>query len=66
MLEKNEISKKLYSYYKEVYGELETDQWFEQPAINVWVFGRDEKIVTLKCLVLTGVVKSKEETKSVV
>ena len=66
MLEKNEISKKLYNYYKEVYGELETDQWFEQPAINVWVFERDGKIVTLKCHVLTGVVESKEETKSVV
>lgn len=61
LLEKQEISKFLYEFYKEKYGELETDKWFEQPAVNVWVFERDGKIITLKCHILTGEVEAKEE-----
>lgn len=55
LLDKQEISQFLYEFYKETYGELETDKWFEQPAVNVWVFERDGKIITLKCHILTGV-----------
>lgn len=61
ILEKQEINKFLYDFYKENYGELETDQWFEQPAVNVWVFKRDGKIITLKCHILTGKVEANEE-----
>ena len=61
LLEKQEISKFLYEFYKEKYGELETDKWFEQPAVNVWVFERDGKIITLKCHILTGETEAKEE-----
>ena len=61
ILEKNEINQLLYDYYKENYGELKTDKWFEQPAVNVWVFGREEKIITLKCHILNGNVEAKEE-----
>jgi len=61
LLEKSQMSQYLYNYYKENYGELETDKWYEQPAVNVWVFGRDEKVITLKCHVLTGEVEAKEE-----
>lgn len=60
-LEKQEISQFLYEFYKEKYGESETDKWFEQPAVNVWVFERDGKIITLKCHILTGEVEAKEE-----
>ncbi len=60
-LEKQEISQFLYEFYKEKYGESETDKWFEQPAVNVWVFERDGKIITLKCHILTGKVEAKEE-----
>ena len=35
ILEKQEINKFLYDFYKETYGELKTDKWFEQPAVNV-------------------------------
>lgn len=61
LLEKQKISQFLYEFYKEKYGELETDKWFEQPAVNVWVFERDGKIITLKCHILTGEVEAKEE-----
>ncbi len=61
LLEKQEISKFLYEFYKEMYGKLETDKWFEQLAVNVWVFERDGKIITLKCHILTGEVEAKEE-----
>ena len=61
ILEKNEINQLLYDYYKENYGELKTDKWFEQPAANVWVFGREDKIITLKCHILNGTVEAKEE-----
>lgn len=61
LLEKQEISKFLYEFYIETYGELETDKWFEQPAANIWTFERDGKIITLKCHILTGEVEAKEE-----
>lgn len=63
LLEKKEINKLLYDFYKEKYGEFETDKWFEQPAVNVWVFERDGKIITLKCHMLIGKIEAKEETK---
>ena len=63
LLEKQEISQFLYEFYKEKYGESETDKWFEQPAVNVWVFERDGKIITLKCHILTGEVEAKEEMR---
>ena len=53
--------KPLYEYYKENYGEKETDVWYEQPSLNVWVFGRDNKIITLKCHILSGEVTEKIE-----
>ena len=61
LFEKKEMNQFLYEFYKETYGELETDKWFEQPAVNVWVFERDGKIITLKCHILTGKVEAKEE-----
>ena len=61
ILEKNMMNEHLYNYYKENYGELKTDKWFEQPAVNVWVFEREGKIIILKCHILNGNVEAKEE-----
>ena len=61
ILNKSEMSQNLYDYYKEVYGEKDTDYWYEQPAVNVWVFRRDNKVITLKSHILTGEVDVKEE-----
>lgn len=54
ILEKEQFNNNLYKYYMEHYGERDTDTWYEQPAVNVWVFGRDGKIITLKSHILTG------------
>lgn len=54
ILKKDEFNNLLYKYYVEKYGELDTDKWYEQPAVNVWVFERDDKIITLKSHILTG------------
>ena len=56
ILEKEELNNYLYKYYVENYGERDTDEWFEQPAVNVIVFKRDGKYITLKSHILTGAV----------
>lgn len=47
---KEMYAKKLSEYYIEKYGERDTDVWYQQPAVNVWVFGRDDKIISLKAM----------------
>ena len=54
LLTKTQFQEILRQYYIEHYGEQSSDKWYEQTAINVWVFVRDEKIITIKSHVLTG------------
>lgn len=54
ILTKEQLVNNLYKYYVEHYGERDTDEWFEQPANNVWLFVRNGEIITLKCHMLTG------------
>lgn len=54
ILTKEQFNSNLYKYYVEHYGERETDEWFEQPAVNVIVFKRDGKYISLKSHILTG------------
>lgn len=61
IFDKEKYTKNLYEYYQKNYGELDTDIWYEQPAVNVWVFGRDNKIITLKSHILTGEVTEQIE-----
>lgn len=56
ILSKEKISDCLWQYYVQNYGKDDSDIWYDQPAANVWMFGRNGKILTLKCHVLTGVV----------
>ena len=51
--DKEKINQSLLDFYIKKYGECESDQWFEQPAVNVVVFKRDNKIITLKCDIRT-------------
>ena len=51
----------LHNYYLTHYGEQDTDRWYEQPAVNVRVFGRGRTIVTLKSHVLTGIITEQTE-----
>ena len=61
ILDKEIHAKKLREYYLENYGEKETDIWYEKPAVNVCVFGRDNCIITLISHILTGEVNEKVE-----
>lgn len=54
ILTKEEFNKALYEYYMESCGERETDIWYEQPSVNVWVFERDGMYVNLNSHILTG------------
>ena len=63
ILDKKEFQQRLGSFYKEKYGERDSDDWFEQPAVNVWVFERDGEIITLKCHILTGEVSVRTEKR---
>ena len=53
--------KKLYEYYIENFGESEKDIWLEKPAVNVSVFWRDNKVITLKCDVRTKEITEYQE-----
>ena len=48
-LTKQQIHTKLNNYYKENYGELDTDEWYVNPSDNVWKFIRDGKHIILAC-----------------
>lgn len=61
VFDKQMYTKNLKDYYVRNYGEKENDIWYEQPAVNVWVFGRDNKIITLKSSILTGEVTEQIE-----
>ena len=61
ILKKEQFNEYLYKYYKEHYGDKDTDVWHEQPAVNVWVFCRDGKYITLKSHILTGEVTEQIE-----
>lgn len=60
-LDKKEYAERLREFYLRNYGERESDVWYEQPAVNVWVFSREGRIVTLKSHVLTGSVSEYSE-----
>lgn len=61
ILTEKQLHSRLDKYYKENYGERDTDDWFVNPAVNVWLFVRDGKLITLQCHVLTGEVTEKVE-----
>ncbi|MBE6021214.1 MAG: hypothetical protein E7228_05685 [Clostridiales bacterium] len=61
ILTREQFNEKLYQHYISHYGEKDTDVWYEQPAVNVWVFGRDGKYITLKSHILTGEVEEQIE-----
>lgn len=61
ILSQDRISDCLWQYYLYNYGDNWADVWYEQPASNVWVFGKDGKIITLKCHILTGEVTEHTE-----
>lgn len=49
-----QLHNRLNKYYKNVYGESDFDEWFVNPADNIWKFVRDGKTITLVADVFTG------------
>ena len=54
ILTKEEFNKALYEFYMEECGLQDTDIWYEQPSVNVWVFERDGAYINLNSHILTG------------
>jgi hypothetical protein len=54
LLTDKQLHSRLNKYYKKHFGELDTDEWYVNPANNVWKFKRDGKTIILKCHVVTG------------
>ncbi len=63
LLTKEQLNNVLKEYYVQHFGANDTDEWYEQPAVNVWVFQRDGKYISLKAHILTGEVEEFIETK---
>ena len=60
ILTEKQLFSRLNKYYKEHYGELDTDEWYVNPEENIWKFVRNEKTIVLVCDIYTGEVKEKE------
>lgn len=58
-LTEKQLHTRLNNYYKRHYGKLDTDEWYVNPAENIWKFIRDEKTIILECNIYTGEVKEK-------
>lgn len=56
-----ELNQKLYEYYIEHYKAIDTDIWFEKPAVNVCVFKRGNRFISLKAHILTGEIEESFE-----
>lgn len=59
ILTEQQLHNRLDKYYKEKFGDSDTDEWFVNPAKNVWMFIRDNKVITLRCHILTGEITEK-------
>ncbi len=53
-LTEKQLHTRLDKYYKKHYGELDTDEWYVNPEVNVWKFERNKKTIILVCDMQTG------------
>lgn len=63
VLTEKQLHSRLNKYYKRYYGELDTDEWYVNPADNIWKFERDGKTIILECDTQTGEVTEKQGGK---
>ena len=49
-----QLHNRLSKYYKKVYGESDYDEWYVNPADNIWKFVRDGKTIILVADKYTG------------
>lgn len=62
-LTEKQLHNRLNKYYKKHYGERDTDEWYVNPAQNIWKFERDGKTIILVCDMETGEVEVKQGVK---
>lgn len=53
-LTEKQLHTRLNNYYKAHFGEKDTDEWYVNPAENVWKLKRDGEIIILTCDKQTG------------
>lgn len=53
-LTEKQLHSRLNKYYKEHYGDRDTDEWYVNPAENMWKFERNGRTIILVCNVQTG------------
>ena len=58
-LTEKQLHNRLDKYYKKVYGENDFDEWYVNPAPNIWKFERDGEIIILEADIHTGKVVEK-------
>ena len=61
ILTKPELNDRLMGYYRQAYGQRDTDRWYDTMVANVKVFARDGELISLKCHILTGEVTETKE-----
>ena len=54
ILTEKQLQSRLNKYYKKHFGESDFDEWYVNPAPNVWKFDRNGETITLVCDVHTG------------
>lgn len=59
-LTEKQLHTRLNNYYKKHYGERDTDEWYVNPADNIWKFIRDGKTIILTCNKETGKVTEQQ------
>lgn len=59
-LTEKQLHTRLNNYYKSHYGERDTDEWYVNPANNIWKFIRDGKTIILTCNKETGEVTERQ------
>ena len=59
ILTEKQLHSRLNKYYKKHFGESDFDEWYVNPAPNVWKFDRNGETITLVCDVVTGEVTEK-------
>ena len=47
VLTEKQMHTRLNNYYKKHFGERDTDEWYVNPASNMWKFERDGKTIIL-------------------
>ena len=54
ILNEKQLHTRLNNYYKEHFGDRDTDEWYVNPADNVWKFERNGTTIILECDKTTG------------